>query len=319
MPATLAAPGAPVPAASASSTPAPADALQPVVDASRTVGVLGVGVMGQALIRALVRGGVVAREQVWGAARSAATSDRLADALGVPVETRYRDRVEHAGLILLCVKPTQIDAVLDTLRSAALAPDTLIISIAAGTTIAHIESRLGTANPVIRAMPNTPCVVGAGMTVICGGTHANASHLERAHRVFAAVGRCVTLDETYFDSVTGLSASGPAYLYLVMEALADGGVRMGLRRDVALMLVAQTVAGAAKMVQETGRHPAALRDDVTTPAGCTIGGLLILEDGKIRSVLARAVEEATRIAGKLGTSPSPTPTSDSSPARTAAP
>jgi len=256
--------------------------------------------MGQALIRGLVRGGVVAREQVWGAARSVSSSDRLADALGVPVETGYRDRVEGAGLLLICVKPAQVDSVLDTLRTAPLAADTLIISIAAGTTIAHIESRLAKPNPLVRAMPNTPCVVGAGMTVICGGTHANTSHLDRAHRVFSAVGRCLTLDESYFDGVTGLSGSGPAYLYLVMEALADGGVRIGMRRDVALTLVAQTVAGAAKMVQETGRHPASLRDDVTTPAGCTIGGLLMLEDGKIRSVLARAVEEATRIASTLG-------------------
>jgi len=294
MPGAIATPLAPVASGAAGNVS------QPIVEPSRTVGVLGVGVMGQALIRGLVRGGVVAREQVWGAARSASSSDRLADALGVPVETGYRDRVEGAGLLLICVKPAQVDSVLDTLRTAPLAADTLIISIAAGTTIAHIESRLAKPNPLVRAMPNTPCVVGAGMTVICGGTHANTSHLDRAHRVFSAVGRCLTLDESYFDGVTGLSGSGPAYLYLVMEALADGGVRIGMRRDVALTLVAQTVAGAAKMVQETGRHPASLRDDVTTPAGCTIGGLLMLEDGKIRSVLARAVEEATRIASTLG-------------------
>jgi pyrroline-5-carboxylate reductase len=149
-------------------------------------------------------------------------------------------------------------------------------------------------------MPNTPCIVGQGMTVICPGTHVQASDIESTYGIFQAVGQCMELEESHFDAVTGLSGSGPGYLYLIMEALADGGVRVGLPREVALKIVTQTVLGAATMVQQTGRHPAALRDDVTTPAGCTIGGLLIMEDGKIRSVLARAVEEATQIAAQLG-------------------
>jgi pyrroline-5-carboxylate reductase len=148
-------------------------------------------------------------------------------------------------------------------------------------------------------MPNTPCIVGEGMSVICAGRYARPEHLARAQRVFEAVGECAAVDETYFNAITALSGSGPAYQYLIMEALADAGVRVGLPRQLALKLVAQTALGAARMVQTSGRHPAALRDDVTTPAGCTIGGLLMLEDGKIRSVLARAVEEATRIAAQL--------------------
>lgn len=139
------------------------------------------------------------------------------------------------------------------------------------------------------------------MTVVCGGKNATGLHLGRARQIFEAVGRCLAVDETHFNAITALSASGPAYLYLIMEALADAGVRVGLPRQMALTLVAQTVLGAAQMVLTTGRHPAALRDDVTTPAGCTIGGLLILEDGRVRSVLARAVEEATKIAAHLGT------------------
>ncbi len=138
------------------------------------------------------------------------------------------------------------------------------------------------------------------MTVICPGTYADKQHMETAQRIFSAVGECIDLEESHFDAVTGLGGSGPAYLYLIIEALADGGVRVGLPRDVALKIVTQTVLGAANMVQKTGRHPAALRDDVTTPAGCTIAGLLLMEDGKIRSVLARAVEEATHTAGQLG-------------------
>jgi pyrroline-5-carboxylate reductase len=149
-------------------------------------------------------------------------------------------------------------------------------------------------------MPNTPCVVGEGMTVICAGTHATPEHLARARQIFEAVGRCVQADEGHFNAVTALSGSGPADQYLIMEAMADAGVRVGLPRDLALTLVAQTALGAARMVQVAGRHPAALRDDVTTPAGCTIGALLMLEDGTIRSVLARAIEEATRIAARLG-------------------
>jgi pyrroline-5-carboxylate reductase len=138
------------------------------------------------------------------------------------------------------------------------------------------------------------------MTVLCAGSHASAEHLRKAQRVFEAVGKCTRAEEHYFDAITALSGSGPAYQYLFMEAFADAGVRVGLPRQLALTLVAQTAVGAAKMVQASGRHPAALRDDVTTPAGCTIAGLLMLEDGKIRSVLARAIEEATKVAGQLG-------------------
>src|SRR5262249_15816013 len=147
-------------------------------------------------------------------------------------------------------------------------------------------------------------IVGEGMTVICQGPHATTTHLAKARQVFECVGECVQADEMHFNAVTALSGSGPAYQYLIMEAMADAGVRVGLPRDLAFGLVAQTAGGGARMVQTCGRHPAALRDDVTTPAGCTIGGLLMLEDGKIRSVLARAIEEATRIAGQLGPAPS---------------
>jgi pyrroline-5-carboxylate reductase len=174
-----------------------------------------------------------------------------------------------------------------------------VIYTAAGVALGTLEKILANV-AVVRAMPNTPCVVREGITAICGGTRATAEHVRRARAIFESVGRCVELQETHFDAVTGLSGSGPAYFYLMMEALADGGVRVGLPRDIAMELVVQVARGAAEMVRQTGRHPAHLRDDVTTPAGCTIAGLLILEDGKIRSVLARAVEEATRIAQGLG-------------------
>jgi pyrroline-5-carboxylate reductase len=259
--------------------------------------------MGQTLARGLLASGTVARELIWCGERNAAQCEVAAAALGVPVETDYSARVATAGVILMCVKPGDAGAVLSALRQAGVRPDTLIISILAGVSTEKLESLLGTENPVVRAMPNTPCVVGEGMIVVCRGKHATSAHLERARQIFEAVGKCVALDEHHFNAVTALSGSGPGYYFLIMEALADAGVRVGLPRQVALTLVAQTALGAARMVLDSGRHPAALRDDVTTPAGCTIGGLLIMEDGRIRSVLVRAVEEAAKIASHLGSAP----------------
>lgn len=272
----------------------------PLVAAGQTLGVIGAGVMGQTLIQGLLDSGAIEPDQVWGSAKTEITCERAAQKLGISVEVDYRQRIPMAGMILICVKPAQASKVIAVLKESSLRPDTVLISIMAGTTISQLEAMLRTANPWIRAMPNTPCIVKEGMTVICPGTHASAENMARAQRVFEAVGRCLPTEETYFDAITALSGSGPAYQYLIMEAFADAGVRVGLPRHLALTLVAQTAVGAAKMVQASGRHPAALRDDVTTPAGCTIGGLLMLEDGKIRSVLARAIEEATKIAGNLG-------------------
>ena len=275
----------------------------PIIADGATLGVIGAGVMGQTLIRGLLASGLIAKDRVWAGDKNAATCEAASRELGIPVEVDYQARVPTADLILLAVKPADAPIVLATLRNASLRRETLLISILAGVSTNMIESLLGTDNPVVRAMPNTPCIVGEGMTVVCRGRNASKADLERARRVFEAVGKCIPLDEIHFNGVTALSGSGPAYQYLIMEALADAGVRVGLPRQLALTLVAQTALGAARMVLESGRHPASLRDDVTTPAGCTIGGLLMLEDGRIRSVLARAVEEATRIAAHLGAAP----------------
>jgi pyrroline-5-carboxylate reductase len=273
----------------------------PVIADGATLGIVGAGVMGQALAKGLIASGLIERERLWAGDKSAATCETARHALHIPVETGFQARVPTADLILVCVKPADAAAVVASLVKAGLEPHTLLISIVAGVTTEKLEALLGTSNPVVRAMPNTPAIVGDGMTVVCGGRNATGRDVGRAREIFEAVGKCLVLDEAHFNAVTALSGSGPGYLYLVMEALADAGVRVGLPRQVALTLVAQTVLGAAKMVLTTGRHPAALRDDVTTPAGCTIGGLLVLEDGRMRSVLARAVEEATRIAAHLGT------------------
>lgn len=264
------------------------------------LGVIGVGVMGRALVKGMLSTGIAKPEQIWTAARSERSCNRAQEELGVKSLIQYQDEVPDTKVILLCVKPYQVDDVLESLKSAGLPSDVLIISVAAGKTLKQMEQAVVTPNPVIRAMPNTPAIVEQAMTAICGGSFVKREHLQLAREIFEAIGLCIELEERHFDAVTGLCGSGPAYLYLIMEALADGGVRMGLPRDVAVKVVAQTVRGAATMVQQTGRHPAALRDDVTTPAGCTIAGLLTLEDGKIRSVLARAVEEASHTARELG-------------------
>jgi pyrroline-5-carboxylate reductase len=271
-----------------------------VIAAGATLGIIGAGVMGQTLAKGLIASGLIERHQLWAGDKNAAACESAREALQIPVESDFHERVPTADLILICVKPADAASVTAALVQAGLQPHTLLISILAGVSTQKLEALFGTANPVVRAMPNTPATVGEGMTVVCGGTNASSHDLARARQIFEAVGKCLALDEKHFDAVTAMSGSGPAYVYLIMEALADAGVRVGLPRQTALTLAGQTMLGAATMVLTTGRHPAALRDDVTTPAGCTIGGILVLEDGRIRSVLARAVEEATKIASQLG-------------------
>jgi pyrroline-5-carboxylate reductase len=271
-----------------------------VIADGTTLGIIGAGVMGQTLAKGLIASGLIERERLWAGEKNAAACESARHSLHIPVETDFHGRVPTADLILVCVKPADSASAATALVRAGLRPHTLVISILAGVSTEKLESLLGAPNPVVRAMPNTPCIVGEGMTVVCGGKNASSHDLVRARQIFEAVGKCLAMDEKHFDAITALSGSGPAYLYLIMEALADAGVRVGLPRQTALTLVAQTMLGAATMVLSTGRHPAALRDDVTTPAGCTIGGILVLEDGRIRSVLARAVEEATKIAAHLG-------------------
>jgi pyrroline-5-carboxylate reductase len=275
----------------------------PVISEGQTLGVIGAGVMGRTLMRGILASGLVARDRIWAGDKSAAACEAAAEALGIPASVDFHTRVPGAGVVLICVKPADAAGVFTTLKEDGLNPGALLISILAGASTGTLEGLLGTANPIVRAMPNTPAIVGEGMTVVCGGRNATEEHVARAMQIFEAVGKCLSIDEVHFNAITALSGSGPAYQYLIMEALADAGVRLGLPRQLALTLVAQTVLGSARMVLTSGRHPASLRDDVTTPAGCTIGGLLMLEDGRIRSVLARAVEEAAKIAAHLGPSP----------------
>jgi pyrroline-5-carboxylate reductase len=262
--------------------------------------VLGFGTMGQAICRGLVEAGGFPPERIltFGKGRGAKAA---AESLGIPWASSAAEAVRQSEAVLLCVKPKDLGALLDDLReSGALDHHPLVVSIAAGTHLAYLEARVPENTPVIRAMPNTPCSIRMGTTVLAPGRHAGEAHLAVARTFFEPLGTVLDLDEHHMDAVTGLSASGPAFIFVVLEALAEGGVQCGLPRKVAIELAARMTMGAAAMVLQTGRHPAALKDEVTTPAGCTIAGLLALEDGRIRSVLARGIECATQVAGGLG-------------------
>ncbi len=261
------------------------------------VAVLGAGKMGSTLIRALRRGGLPA-ERITATARRPEPLARLAETEGVAAARSNSEAVAGAELVLLCVKPQVVPEVLEEI-GGELDEGQLVVSIAAGATVALIEKRLASRVPVVRAMPNTPSLIGAGMTALCAGSWATDTHLAMAREVFEPTGRTVVLDERYFDAVTGLSASGPAFVYIIIEALAEGGVKTGLPRAVATELAAQACLGASRMVLETDAHPALLKDDVTTPAGCTMDGILKLEEGGLRVTLIKAVVEATRRAGEL--------------------
>ncbi|HKC24909.1 MAG TPA: pyrroline-5-carboxylate reductase [Thermoanaerobaculia bacterium] len=267
----------------------------------KRIAILGSGTMGRAIAGGLLRQGKVGKESLAATARTKATAERLAAELGIACSTDSAGVAAAADLVLLCVKPKDVGKLVESLvAKGALESKPLLVSIAAGVSTGFIESLLPPdGSAVVRAMPNTPCSIGKGMTVVCKGSRATDEDVAAAREVFSTLGRCLELEEKHMDTVTGLSASGPAFLYVVIEALADGGVMRGLPRQVATELVAQMTLGAAEMVLGTGRHPAALKDDVTTPAGCTIAGILALEDGRIRSVLARAVETASRVAGEL--------------------
>jgi pyrroline-5-carboxylate reductase len=264
----------------------------------RRLAVLGAGTMGETLIRGLLAAGVVHREQVVATAGHEERAREVAETLGVTTGLDNRAAVAGADVVLLSVEPQSGGQVLTEI-GPVLEARQLLISILAGVTTDVIERRLARPVPVVRAMPNTPSLVSAGMTVLCAGTHAGEAEMLLAQRLFAPLGRTLELEEHHFDAVTGLSASGPAFVYLVIEALADGGVKVGLPRDVATEMAAQACLGAASMVLATGSHPALLKDEVTTPAGCTVDGLLELEEGGLRVTLIKAVVESTARAAEL--------------------
>jgi pyrroline-5-carboxylate reductase len=258
----------------------------------RRIAVIGAGNMGRALIRGLVESGRVARENLVATGRDTARLEALGEDLGVRTSLENAEAVAGADLLLLAVKPQSVPAVAADI-APSLGADTPLISIVAGLTTARLEALFGGPRPIVRTMPNIPAMVECAATAICGGAHALEEHFAAAETIFNAVGEVVRVTEKQMDAVTGLSGSGPAYIYMVIEALTDGGVKMGLPRDVALRLATQTVLGSARLVQETQLHPAILRDQVTTPGGTTIAAIHDLETHGLRPMLISAVVTAT--------------------------
>ena len=262
------------------------------------VAVLGTGKMGGILLQAFLKNNLLHPEQITATVAHPERALALSTQYGVHVTTDNLAAAHEADVILLGVKPIQVPALIEQIRPA-LTADKLIISFAASVTTASIEQTAREHLGVIRAMPNTPSMLAAGITALCGGKYVTEAQLSTAQRIFGTVGRTVIVDEKHMDAVTGLSGSGPAFIYIIIEALAEAGVNVGLPRDIATQLAAQTTYGAARMVLETGYHPALLKDAVTTPAGCTVDGILELEEGGLRVTLIKAVKRSTQRAKEL--------------------
>jgi pyrroline-5-carboxylate reductase len=262
------------------------------------VAVLGAGKMGGILLQAFLKNNLLAPGQIVATVQHPERALALSAQFGVEVITDNLEAARNADVILIGVKPIQVPALIETIKPA-LTKDKLVLSFAASVMTKSIEEASGIDLAVIRAMPNTPAMLAAGITALCAGRFVSEAQMAIAQRIFQTVGRTVVVDEKHMDAVTGLSGSGPAFLYIIIEALAEAGVNVGLPRDVATLLAAQTTYGSARMVLETGYHPALLKDAVTTPAGCTVDGILELEEGGLRVTLIKAVKRATQRAKEL--------------------
>lgn len=261
-------------------------------------GFIGGGAMAEALIRGFLQTGLAQPGQVRVSDVSTDRLTYLANTYGVTTISDNAAVAAQSSVVLLTVKPNIIAKALESI-AGVLAPNTLVISVAAGVPLAKVEAVLAS-NPVVRVMPNTPVAVGAGMSAVALGSQARECHGKLAEELFAAVGKSVLVEESLLDAVTGLSGSGPGYAFVLIDALADAGVRVGLPRKMAITLAAQTLLGSAKMVLETGEHPAVLRDGVTSPGGTTIAGIHVLEQQGVRAALSDAVMVACEKSREMG-------------------
>ncbi len=260
---------------------------------------LGAGQMAEAFVRGLLRAELLAPSDVWLSDIRAGRAEQLSRELGVNAAGGNLEGVSHAELVLVSVKPQDVPGLLDEV-GADVRADHLVISIAAGVTLSTLERRLPHHPPVIRVMPNTPALVQSGMAVLAPGSRAREEHQAIALRLFGALGRAIVLPERHLDAVTALSGSGPAFLAVIAEALSDAGVRVGLPRDVAHLLAAQTMLGTGRMLADTGLHPALLKEAVTSPGGTSIAGVHAMERGGIRALIMDAIVAATERSAELG-------------------
>ena len=265
----------------------------------KRVGFVGAGNMGEALVRGLLEASLVAPDQILVADVRRDHLDALAARHGIAARDGNAALVRDVDVVVLAVKPQTMTAVLAEI-APAVTDRHLLGSIAAGVSTAAIRAGLGRDARIIRVMPNTPALVLAGAPPLARARGLEADDLATAEEIFAAVGRVVVVDEDLMDAVTGLSGSGPAYVAIVVESLADGGVKMGLDRATAMTLATSTVLGAARLLAETGMHPGALKDMVSSPGGTTIAGISALEEGGVRATFMRAVERATLRSRELG-------------------
>ncbi|HOF60079.1 MAG TPA: pyrroline-5-carboxylate reductase [Candidatus Latescibacteria bacterium] len=275
------------------------------MDTTLRIGIIGGGQMGTALVKGILHAGVADASEITVSDVIASARERLHAESGVRTTNDNTEAAKNADVVVIALKPQVAAEALEPV-AGKLMPTQTVLSIMAGVPTGKLERWLSgddeAAQPVhvVRAMPNTPALIGEGMAAISRGAHAKDADMNRAERILAAVGRVVRVDEKQLDAVTGLSGSGPGYVYTVIEALADGGVKVGLPKPLALELAAQTVLGAARMVLETEEHPAVLRDRVTSPGGTTIAGLHAMEAAGIRNALMQAVEAAARRSRELG-------------------
>jgi pyrroline-5-carboxylate reductase len=265
---------------------------------SHNIAFVGGGQMAEALIGGLLSAKLCEPDQIWAADPVASRLDHLKKEYGVQVGAHNRQAVAWADVVVLAVKPQILDAVLAEVGTEL--GKALVVSLVAGVTIQRIADACGLHTRVIRTMPNTPAMVHEGMTAMAMGRGVADEDVRCVRQMFESVGKVVPVEERLMDAVTGLSGSGPAYVFLAIEALTDGGVKMGLSRETAALLAAQTVLGAARMVLDTGQHPARLKDQVASPGGTTIAGLHQLEQGGLRGTLIDAVEAATKRSQELG-------------------
>ena len=263
------------------------------------IGVIGAGKIGAAIARGIIRAGLGGKNQVMASDVSAELRDAITGELGIEATPDNGALCDFADIAILAVKPQIVDGVVREIAKRVGASK-LLVSVAAGVPLSRIETNLEPGARVVRVMPNIPCVVGAGAAGYAGGAHATAKDLEHVDSIFKSFGVAMPVEERYLDAVTGLSGSGPAFVFLFMEALADGGVQAGLARDVALKLAMQTVYGAARMALESSKHLGELKDEVASPGGTTIAGIYALEQRGFRGAVMQAVVDATKRSKELG-------------------
>jgi pyrroline-5-carboxylate reductase len=263
----------------------------------KNIAIIGMGKMGEAIAQGLKQSDSKKQYRISGTTRSEESATEVRSKLDIDCHTDNRKAMSDADLIILAVKPHQVEKILS---AHPLRSNQLLVSICAAITTEQLSEWCGSEAAIIRTMPNTPCLIQSGVTAICKGPRCTDSQLKEVEHIFGELGEVTVLEESLFDGVTGLSGCGPAYIYLMIESLSEAGVKVGISRKQATLLAAQTMMGAAKMVLEREEHPAALKDEVTTPAGCTVDGLMALEEGKLRVTLIKAVLAATLRSKKMG-------------------